>query len=54
MLENYHAAALRAHKAHGGLDTVIPVPLPPPPVDAAPAPVPTIRPVRDEEPPPGS
>jgi ATP-dependent Zn protease len=33
MLENYHAAALRAHKAHGGLDTVIPVPLPPPPVD---------------------
>ena len=54
MLENYHAAALRAHEAHGGLDTVIPVPLPPPPVDAVPAPLPTIRPVRDEEPPPGS
>lgn len=35
MLENYHQAALRAHKQHGSLDTVIPVPIPPPPVEVA-------------------
>ena len=34
MLENYHAAALRAHKEHGGVDARIPVPVPPPPVGA--------------------
>lgn len=52
MLENYHAAALRAHKEHGGVDTVIPVPLPPPPVESGSPPV--MRPVRHQEPPPGS
>jgi hypothetical protein len=31
MLENYHAAALRAHKEHAGVATRIPVPLPPNP-----------------------
>jgi hypothetical protein len=46
MLENYHQAALRAHKAHGGLDTVIPVPIPPPPVDVAPMPEPLPGPTR--------
>jgi ATP-dependent Zn protease len=35
MLENYHAAVLRAHKDHGGVDVQIPVPVPPPPVDVA-------------------
>jgi cell division protease FtsH len=36
MLENYHQAALRAHKQHGDLDTVIPVPVPPPPIEVGP------------------
>jgi len=40
MLEKYHAAALRAHKEHGGVDVKIPVPVPPPPVP--------LRPVIDE------
>jgi len=53
MLENYHTAALRAHKAHGGVDTVIPVPLPPPPVDTHPAPPSVVRPVTEEPPPVG-
>jgi cell division protease FtsH len=39
MLENYHTAALRAHKDHSGVATPIPVPVPPKPVDVAPAPV---------------
>jgi hypothetical protein len=34
MLENYHSAALRAHKEHGGVDARIPVPVPPPPPGA--------------------
>jgi cell division protease FtsH len=34
MLENYHAAALRAHKAHGGVDVRIPVPIPAAPIDS--------------------
>ena len=33
MLENYHQAALRAHKEHGGVGTAIPVPIPPAPVE---------------------
>jgi cell division protease FtsH len=33
MLENYHAAALRAHKDHSGVATPIPVPVPPSPVE---------------------
>jgi len=33
MLENYHAAVLRAHKEHTGVEAQIPVPVPPPPVD---------------------
>ena len=37
MLEKYHAAALRAHKEHGGVDVKIPVPVPPPPVPLGPA-----------------
>ncbi len=41
MLENYHAAVVRAHKEHGGVDTRIPVPVPPnplhTPVDLLPA-----------------
>jgi cell division protease FtsH len=32
MLENYHAAVVRAHKEHGGVGTPIPVPVPPSPV----------------------
>jgi hypothetical protein len=32
MLEKYHAAALRAHKEHAGVEAMIPVPVPPPPV----------------------
>jgi cell division protease FtsH len=36
MLEKYHAAALRAHKEHGGVEARIPVPVPPPPVPLAP------------------
>jgi hypothetical protein len=32
MLENYHAAAMRAHKEHAGVDAMIPVPVPPPPL----------------------
>ena len=32
MLEKYHAAALRAHKDHAGVEAKIPVPVPPPPV----------------------
>jgi ATP-dependent Zn protease len=43
MLENYHQAALRAHKQHGSLDTVIPVPIPPPPVEVATS-APTVAP----------
>jgi hypothetical protein len=35
MLENYHAAVLRAHADHGGVATPIPVPIPPPPVAVA-------------------
>ncbi|HYY08792.1 MAG TPA: hypothetical protein VFA25_09355, partial [Actinomycetota bacterium] len=37
MLEKYHAAALRAHKVHGGVEARIPVPVPPPPVPVPPA-----------------
>jgi len=33
MLENYHTAALRAHKEHGGVATRIPVPIPPNPAE---------------------
>lgn len=33
MLENYHTAALRAHKEHGGVASRIPVPIPPNPVE---------------------
>src|SRR5215216_4252644 len=33
-LEAYHAAVVRAHREHGGVDAAIPVPLPPPPADA--------------------
>ena len=36
MLEKYHAAALRAHKEHGGVEARIPVPVPPPPVPLRP------------------
>jgi cell division protease FtsH len=38
MLENYHMAALRAHKEHAGVDAMIPVPVPPPPVPLQPVP----------------
>ncbi len=38
MLENYHTAALRAHKEHAGVDAMIPVPIPPPPVPLQPVP----------------
>ena len=38
MLENYHTAALRAHKDHAGVDAMIPVPVPPPPVPLQPVP----------------
>ena len=38
MLENYHTAALRAHKEHAGVDAMIPVPVPPPPVPLQPVP----------------
>lgn len=31
MLENYHAAVVRAHRDHGGVDVRIPVPVPPNP-----------------------
>jgi ATP-dependent Zn protease len=31
MLENYHAAVVRAHRDHGGVDVRIPVPVPPQP-----------------------
>jgi ATP-dependent Zn protease len=34
MLENYHAAVVRAHREHAGVATRIPVPLPPSPADA--------------------
>lgn len=34
MLENYHTAALRAHKEHGGVASRIPVPIPPNPAEA--------------------
>ena len=34
MLENYHTAALRAHKEHGGVGSLIPVPIPPNPTEA--------------------
>jgi ATP-dependent Zn protease len=46
MLENYHAAVLRAHKEHSGVEASIPVPVPPPPVDLAPPPpaMPAARP----------
>ncbi len=40
MLENYHAAVLRAHKEHSGVEGSIPVPVPPPPVEVAPTPTP--------------
>jgi hypothetical protein len=33
MLENYHAAVVRAHKEHSGVEVVIPVPVPPMPGD---------------------
>jgi ATP-dependent Zn protease len=33
MLENYHTAALRAHKEHGGVASRIPVPIPPNPAE---------------------
>jgi cell division protease FtsH len=32
MLENYHAAVVRAHKEHGGVATPIPVPVPSSPI----------------------
>jgi cell division protease FtsH len=51
MLENYHQAALRAHKEHSVLDTMIPVPVPPPPMDAIPQAVPSIPTQADEGPP---
>ncbi|MGE5225775.1 MAG: AAA family ATPase [Planctomycetaceae bacterium] len=52
MIEHYHQAALRAHKQHGGLDTVIPVPIPPPPVEvASSAPVASPHPVPRAVPP---
>ncbi|MGZ8578299.1 MAG: AAA family ATPase [Actinomycetota bacterium] len=38
MLENYHAAVLRAHKEHAGVEAQIPMPVPPPPVDVVAAP----------------
>jgi ATP-dependent Zn protease len=38
MLENYHAAALRAHREHGGVATPIPVPVPPSPEAIVPPP----------------
>lgn len=46
MLENYHAAVLRAHKEHSGVEGSIPVPVPPPPVEvaSAPPPMPGMRP----------
>jgi ATP-dependent Zn protease len=46
MLENYHAAVLRAHKEHSGVEGSIPVPVPPPPVEvaSAPPPMPGVRP----------
>ena len=46
MLEKYHAAVLRAHKEHSGVEASIPVPVPPPPVDLAPTPppMPGVRP----------
>jgi cytochrome c551/c552 len=34
MLENYHTAALRAHKEHGGVGSLIPVPIPPNPASS--------------------
>jgi len=45
MLENYHAAALRAHKEHGGVDSRIPVPIPPNPVEPE-APTAAARPLQ--------
>jgi ATP-dependent Zn protease len=49
MLENYHQAALRAHKEHSSLDTMIPVPIPAPPLEAIPAAVPLIAPRVDDD-----
>jgi ATP-dependent Zn protease len=46
MLENYHAAALRAHKDHSGVATPIPVPVPPSPVVAEEVPSVTAGPAR--------
>jgi cell division protease FtsH len=51
MIEHYHQAALRAHKQHGGLDTVIPVPIPPPPVEVASVPVASPHPLPHAVPP---
>ena len=51
MLENYHQAALRAHKEHSALDTMIPVPIPPPPTDVIPGSVPRLASMNEEEPP---
>jgi cell division protease FtsH len=55
MLENYHTAALRAHKEHGGVGSLIPVPIPPnpteseaPPAEARPTPHLSDAPVRPD------
>jgi cell division protease FtsH len=47
MLENYHVAALRAHKDHSGVATPIPVPVPPSPVVAEDVPSVTAGPARE-------
>ena len=47
MLENYHVAALRAHKDHSGVATPIPVPVPPSPVVAEEVPSVTAGPARE-------
>jgi ATP-dependent Zn protease len=48
MLENYHAAVVRAHERQGGVDAHIPVPVPPNPLEAEPA---SLPPVAAQDPP---